>query len=237
MNTFNRITVIILLLVTAALCTTLLVLLAFNVPVLGKAAEQLNDAEDLFSRLHWYIRAPLAISLALTVDIILILVFILEVRRPKPRAIRVERATGGEVLVNIASIADRLRYEVDGLENVLRARPKVSAKRGGVVIEMEVETAAGLDVPAQAERILETARQVVEEKLGLKLARPPKVDMRAVPYPKTPISRMPRRVGVPAEPEEPPMLLEEPSFAGFEDIPPAQPEEGDLPELEANRTQ
>ncbi len=57
------------------------------------------------------------------------------------------------------------------------------------MVELDVETAAGVDVPEEATRIVETARRVVEEKMGLKLARPPKVNLRAVPYPTTPKSR------------------------------------------------
>jgi len=138
----------------------------------------------------------LGILFALTLDVIFVLLIILEVRRPTPKAIRVEQTAGGEVQISVASIADRLKYEVDQLPGVLRTKSKVSAKRGGVVVELDVEMAAGIDVPEKAERIVETARQVMEEKIGLKLARPPKVNLRAVPYPPTPRARPP------APPEE-----------------------------------
>jgi hypothetical protein len=89
---------------------------------------------------------------------------------------------------------------------------------------MEVETAAGVDVPVKAEQIVETVRQVVEESMGLKLARPPKVDLRAIPYPKT--AKAPARPKAPELPAAP----EEPSFAEIppvvmEDVSPAPSEE------------
>jgi len=62
------------------------------------------------------------------------------------------------------------------------------------LVELDVETASGINVPEKSGQILEMARQVVEEKMGLKLARPPKVNLRVVPYPKTPKA--------PAEPED-----------------------------------
>jgi hypothetical protein len=60
----------------------------------------------------------------------------------------------------------------------------VRAKRRGVAVELYVETAAGIDVPEKAERIVEVSRVVIEEKLGLKLARSPKVSLSALRYPR-----------------------------------------------------
>ncbi|HEY67659.1 MAG TPA: alkaline shock response membrane anchor protein AmaP [Thermoflexia bacterium] len=186
MNAVNRILVVVLLLIAIPLCTILLVL---PIPVLEAIGGQLTALIDFLSRLQWYVRVPLGILFALTLDVIFILLIILEVRRPTPKAIRVEKAAGGEVQISVASIADRLKYEVDQLPGILRSKAKVSARRKGVVVELDVETAAGVDVPERAEQIVETARRVVEEKMGLKLARPPKVNLRAVPYPTTPRGR------------------------------------------------
>lgn len=202
MNTVNRIIVVVLLLVAVVLCT---ITLLFPVRVLDAIARQpaaLADSLREFGRYspEWFGRVFLGGLFALTLDIVFGLLIILEVRRPKPKAIRVEKAGGGEVQISIASITDRLKYEVNQLSNVLRSKPRVSTKRGGVVVKLDVETAAGIDVPEKAEQIVETARRVVEERMGLKLARPPKVNLRAVPYPRTP--RGPFRPK--AEPEEEP---------------------------------
>ncbi|MBE9508725.1 MAG: alkaline shock response membrane anchor protein AmaP [Chloroflexi bacterium] len=204
MNRVNRVFVVILLLVAMVVCSVTLV---FPVRVLDAVAQQpaaLANYLRGFERFSpgWFVRAGLGGLFALTLDIILVLFLIAEVRRPTPKFVQVEKATGGKVLVSIASIADRLRYEVDALANVLRAKPKVSAKRKGVVVELEVETAAGVDVPVKAEQIMETARQVVEESMGLKLARPPKVNLRAVPYPKMPSAPAESRLATPPAPIE-----------------------------------
>ena len=186
MNAMNRVLVVVLLLLAIPLCTILLVL---PVPVLEAVGEQLALLVDFLTYLQWYVRVPLGILFALTLDVILVLLIILEVRRPRLKAIRVEKATGGEVQISVASISDRLKYEVDQLSGVLRTTAKVSARRRGVVVELDVETAAGIEVPERAGQIVETAQRVVEEKMGLKLARPPKVNLRAVPYPTTPKGR------------------------------------------------
>ena len=192
MNTVNRILLAILLLVAIPLCTILFVL---PVPVLEAAGRQLAALVNSLELLDPVVRVSLGILFALALDIIFVLLIILEVRRPARKAIRVEQAAGGEVQISVNSIADRLRYEVDQLPGILRTKARVSSKRGGVVAELDVETAAGTTVPEQAEQIVETARQVVEEKMGLKLARPPKVNLRAVPYPTAPKSRPPAPSG------------------------------------------
>jgi len=199
MNGVNRVVAVILLLVAIVLCTITLVA---PVWVFDAIARQSAALVDLLSSLQWYVTLPLGILCALILDVVFVLLIILEMRRPSRKSIRVEKTAGGEVLVSVASIADRLRYEVDQLPGVLRTRPKVSGKRGGVVVELDVETSAGINVPEKSEQILETAQQVVKEKMGLKLARPPKINLRAVPYPKAP---------------KPP--------AGYKEPPPARPEE------------
>ena len=183
MNAVNRVLMVILLLVAIVLCTTSLVVPAW---MFDAVARQLAVLADFLSSLQWYVRVPLGVLFALILDVIFVLLILLEVRRPTPKNIRVKKTAGGEVLISVASIADRLRYEVDQLSNVLRSKSKVSTRRAGVLVELDVEMAAGIDVPEKAEQIVEVARRVLEEKMGLKLARPPRVNLRTVPYPKTP---------------------------------------------------
>ena len=203
MNTLNRVLVVVLLLAAIALCTLVLVA---PVRALSAVAHQTMLFVDFLTSMRTVARVGLGILFAAVLDIILVLILIAELRRPAKKAIRVKKASGGEVQVSMTSIADRLRYEIDQLRSVLRTKPKVTPKRDGVVVELEVETAADIDVPQKAEQIVETARQVVEEKMGLKLARPPKVNLRAVPYPSTPAtprpSQLPAPEGTPAKPSE-----------------------------------
>jgi hypothetical protein len=183
MNTLNRMLIAISLLVAMVLCSLLLLA---PLRMFGALARQSAALVGYLSGMRPIARIGLGILFAVALDIILVLFLVAEVRRPTTKAIRVKKTAGGEVQVSVHSIADRLRYEIDQLTSVLRTKPKVLAKRGGVVVELDVETAAEIDVPKKAEEIVETARQVVEEKMGLKLARPPKVNLRAVPYPSTP---------------------------------------------------
>jgi hypothetical protein len=231
MNAVNRVVLVILLLVAMALCTV-----ASVVPVWAFAAiaRQAAALVDFFSRLQWYVRVPLGIVLALVLDAIFILLIVLEVRRAPRKSIRVAKVAGGQVQVSVASIADALRYEIDQLPSVLRSRSSVSAKRGGVVVEVDAETVAGVDVPEKAGRIVEAARRVVEDKMGLKLARPPRVNLRAMPYPSAPKAPVREAAGADARVREAP-VVEAPPIREIppvsevpvqrEEEPPALPEE------------
>ncbi len=195
MNAVNRVLIVVLLLVAMVLCSVLLVT---PMRVLSAVGQQSAALIDFLNSMRVFVRVGLGILFAAVLDIILVLFLIAEVRRPVQKAIRVKKTSGGEVQVSVNSIADRLKYEIDQLSSVLRTKPQVLAKRGGVVVELDVETAAEIDVPQKAEQIVETARRVVEEKMGLKLARPPKVNLRAVPYPSTPSKP---KISAPAVPE------------------------------------
>lgn len=222
MNKVNRIVIVLALLVVMTLCTVALV---FPVRILNSIARQTSDLAASIARMGapfrdsgWFVRVAVGVLFALTLDIICVLFIIAELRWPAPRFIRAEKTTGGEVRVSIHSIADRLKYEVDQLSNVLRCKPKISAKRGGVVVELDVETAAGVDVPVKAEQIVETAQVVIEEKLGLKLARPPKVNLHTVPYPKATLVPVKPGESLPTTAGETPVVHQEgtpPASTGF----------------------
>ena len=213
MNVLNRIVIVILLLIVMVAGTIL-----FVAPVY--VFDWSGAWSGYFSRYFgraipysagWVGQKALGILFAVALDIILVLVLILEVRRPKPKTIRVEKTSGGDVLISVASVADRLTYEIDQLEGVLRVKPKISVKRRGVVVMLDVRTVAGIDVPERSERIVETAQAVIEEKLGLKLAQPPKVSLRTAPYPRTPVVHDRRRRPPDVVNEEPAPIVPDPA--------------------------
>jgi hypothetical protein len=177
MNTFNRVVLVILLLLGMVLCSLVLVL---PVPTLRTIAFQAGSLADLLDRVRPVALLPIGILLALILDLAAVLFLILEVRRPTAKSITVAQAAGGEVRLSIASIVEQLRTEVGQLPDVLQAKPRVSAKRKGVQVELDARIAAEDAVPSKAERIVETVRQVVEQRMGLKLVRPPKVTIEAV---------------------------------------------------------
>lgn len=206
MKTLNRIIVVALLVVSTMLCCVLFAGARWVIPAL---ADQLNLLAKTIESAPLYQVVIPGVILAFVVDFILVLLIIIEMRQPKVKFINVEKAAGGEVEVSIASIVDRLRHEVDALPGVLKVKPRVSGKRGGVAIHLDVDIAAGLDVPVQAGQIVKVVQQVVEEKMGLKMAKTPKVKLRTVPYPPkvVPSTHVEPLAKVLAEPKKDPFPL------------------------------
>jgi hypothetical protein len=178
MNTFNRVVIIILLLLAMAVCSIALVLPVQTSRTIAVQADAL--AEFLDNRIMPLALQVIGVFLALIVDLVGVLLITLEVRRPTAKSITVQQAAGGQVTLSVASIVEQLKTEVGQLPEVLQAKPRVSAKRNGVVVELDAKIEAETGLPNKAERIVETVRHVVEQKMGLKLIRPPKVNLEAV---------------------------------------------------------
>lgn len=177
MNTVNRVVLVVLLILAMAVCSLTLVLPIRTMETVARQAGALAGWLELVRPL---VRLPVGVLLALIVDLVGILFIVLEVRRPPAKSIRVEQASGGEVTLSVASIADQLQAEISQLSQVIKVEPKVSAKRKGVVVELDARIAAESGVPDIASRIVGVIQRVIEDKMGLKLARPPKVNIEAV---------------------------------------------------------
>mgnify|MGYP001255140167 CR=1 FL=1 len=177
MNTFNRVVLVLLLILAMLVCS-----LALIVPLgtLQTIAAQAEALAYVLGTVKSVIRVPAGILLAVIVDLVGILFVVLEVRRPAAQWISVEQAGGGDVRLSVASIAEQLKVELSQLSDVVQVKPKVSAGRKGVVVEVDARISAETGVPEKGQRIVEAITQVVADKMGLKLARSPKVNIEAV---------------------------------------------------------
>jgi uncharacterized alkaline shock family protein YloU len=108
----------------------------------------------------------------------------LEVRRPRAKTIKVEKVSGGEAELTTESIASRLEYNIDQLADVTKVKPIIaSGGRKGVRVDLELETSPEIDVPMKTEEVQQLTKEIVENRLGLKLDVV-KVIIRHAPYPK-----------------------------------------------------
>jgi len=203
-NAFNRITMI------------LIILLAFVVLTISLAApfETLTVVKAIIDntlRTLGRIRPEFILSFrgllvlcAILFDVLLVGLVILEVRGPARRTIRVHKVGGGIVAVTTEALVEQLQYHLDQLADVISVKVKVTPHGGSVDLNLDVRTGANVNVPEKAEQVLETARQVVEDKMGLKLARKPHVFIHAAPYPDVAARPMP---GAPVTPPRAPEAL------------------------------
>jgi hypothetical protein len=180
MTAFNRIVTTLLLLILIPIVTVALLAPREAIEQVQIGLEHLHGLIDSSpSGLQMLIR----VVAALLIDVLLVLVLYLELRRPSPTSVRVQRARGSEAQIALDSVSDRLVYHVDRLSGVLNVVPVVTPHRGGVRILLEIDMAADEDVPACIDEVVEVTRRVVEQDMGLKLKGKPKLNLRTIPRP------------------------------------------------------
>jgi hypothetical protein len=197
-NTFNRVMMILLILAAFFVVTIGLFVPAESLLVIrGTADSTLSTLNRIRPEFIVPFRA-LLILCAIFVDALLVSLLALQVRGPARHALRVQRVGGGEVAVTAESLVKQLQYHIDTLADVISVKAHVAPRGGGVDVEVSLQTGADVNVPEKAEQVLEITRQVVEDKMGLKLARKPRVNIHAMPTPGAPA-----RAITPAQPFHP----------------------------------
>ncbi|MBN1954646.1 MAG: hypothetical protein JW900_06300 [Anaerolineae bacterium] len=188
MNALNRILVVLAVLTLTVVCIVVSVGPVATTRVTG---EWLQNAADLLEEImpQPLLRVAVGVVLSLVWLFVGILLLILELRRPRARTVRMGGVDGGEVEVSLKTVGDHIAYAVDQLPGVLRTRSRVSSRKGGVMVELDVETAGDVNVPGRAAQVVDLVREVVEEKVGVNLAQPPKVHLQAQPTPPAARSR------------------------------------------------
>ncbi len=201
MNTFNRVVVILLLLATIIVMSVVLVVPRPMIEVLQQWLWNLDMNLSLISP---PILLVVGVALALLVDVVCAVLIWLEIRRRRPRTIRVQSISGGQAELTVESVASRLKHNISQLDGVISVKPNVFGRRGGVEVELDLETSPEVGVPTKTEEVCQVVREAVEDKMGLKL-RKVRVNIKYAPYPTEP----PTVSEQPPYPAEPPMVSEE----------------------------
>jgi hypothetical protein len=184
MNVFNRLLVVLLLLliiIAAALVvivpqeTLRLVAITFDWLHQG-AVNYMNSGDRLL------FAAGRVLGGGILIVACLILLW-LELRQPRKKTIRVQKLAGGEAHIAINSIEQRLAYNIDQLPDVIKVSPRIIGRTRGVDIDLLLETSPDIDVPMKTEEVLEVTREVIVERMGLKLGKV-QVKIKHAPYPK-----------------------------------------------------
>lgn len=186
MNVFNRVVMVALILLSM-----LIVLLVAVAPIqtFDVAAGVFNylatNSDSLMkSQSQWPVFATARVLIGGALLIVLLVLLWLEFRRPRRRIIHAQKLAGGESFIAVESIAQRLAYNIDQLPDVVSVTPRVTGYgRAGLDLELMLETAPEIDVPMKTEEVMQVAKEVVTERMGLKLGKV-QVKIRHAPYPK-----------------------------------------------------
>jgi hypothetical protein len=171
MNVFNKLVVIIL----------LLVLLAFSLMLALFPAQTLQAISTAFAHAASWVQAlaanqPLLYALGRVGLAVLALVVVLpvlwqQIRRRRPRAVRVITEGGSAASVTTDSVARRLAWHIDQLADVVSVEPHVWGTGKAVNVRLDVQTRPEIDVPMKTDEIVSVAKEVITERMGLQLGK------------------------------------------------------------------
>lgn len=184
MNVLNRLLIVLLLLAIIVLAVVIVIAPRQSISVTEQGLSGLGQWVDLWQTpRYWPLFASGRVILGGALVLLCLLLLWLELRQPKKKTIRVQQVAGGEASISVESIAQRLAYNIDQLPDVINVSPNIAGRSRGVDVELVLETSPDVDVPMKTEEVLQVTREVVEDRMGLKLGKV-EVKIKHAPYPK-----------------------------------------------------
>lgn len=181
MNVFNRIAVILLLVVFLAIAVLLAVLPLQTVATVQRAME--NFGAFLGNAEKSYLWLFIGGRVLLVLVVLLIFGFLLwgEIRPRRPKAVKVITETGSQATVTTDSVARRLVWHIDQLADVISVTPEVTANGKSVNVRLNLETRPEIDVPMKTDEVVRVAQEVITERMGLQIGKV-EVRIKHAPY-------------------------------------------------------
>lgn len=181
MNYFNRLLVVVVLLGIFA-CVLASAVVPFG--VLSLAQQGLTQLNETLSQRYLDDAQQFRLIQVLTVigaTIVLLPLLWWEIRRRGPATVRVSSGSGERATLTADSVTQRLAWHIDQLPDVVNVTPTVRSHGGAVDVKLTVRTTPDIDVPMKTDEIIAVTREVVEERMGLRLGKV-QVQINHAPY-------------------------------------------------------
>jgi hypothetical protein len=184
MNIFNRVIMILLLLILIVLTAVVAIAPTASLNLTANFFQWAYQNADAYTKgTDWAFFAAGRVIIGGAIVILCLLVIWLELRRPRNKTIRAQKMEGGEAHIAIDSIAQRLAYNIDKLPDVVKVSPRITERSRGVDVDLLLETSPDIDIPMKTEEVLQVTREVIVDRMGLKLGKV-QVKIKHAPYPK-----------------------------------------------------
>jgi hypothetical protein len=182
MNVFNRLVIVFLLLLVIVLTALVVIVPEYSLRVTAATFDWLHQGTTDYMENNRFFFAGARILGGGALIIVCLVLLWLELRRPRKQTIRAQKLAGGEAHIAVDSIEQRLEYNIDQLPDVVRVSPRIYGRSRGVDVNLLLETSPEIDVPMKTEEVMQVTREVIVERMGLKLG---KVDVKIkhAPYP------------------------------------------------------
>lgn len=178
MNTFNRIVMVlgILIWIAAVSYVVLLPLDAVGVARFGLDQFEQSLFDDQF---FTFFLATSGVILFL-----LLVLFLLELRRPRRRTVRIKTQGRGNAQLDVESVTQSLEYRVDELAGVRQVRTHIRSRGKDVDVALDLDTSPSVNIPVLTDQVVGLAQDIVEGQLGLKIHGQVRVNIKHEPYPR-----------------------------------------------------
>jgi len=183
MNVFNRIVVILLLFAIIVLAAVYIIAPGESLRLVAVTSEWLHQGTVNYMQSDRLLFAGGRVLIGGALIILCLIILWLEMRRPRRKSIRAQKVEGGEARITIESVEQRLAYNIDQLPDVIKVTPHVTGKSRGVDVDLVLETSPEVDIPMKTEEVLQVTREVIVERMGLKLGKV-QIRIKHAPYPK-----------------------------------------------------
>lgn len=171
MNIFNRIVVVLLLLVLLTLSVLVAVFPAETVRIAQRGLEAVGAFFTTVETSYFWLYVAGRVLLVLITVLVVGLLLWAEIRPRRPRAVRLSTESGSQAAVTTDSVARRLTWHIDQLADVVSVTPIVSAHGKAVDVVLNLETSPEIDVPMKTDEVVAVAREVIGERMGLQIGK------------------------------------------------------------------
>lgn len=100
-----------------------------------------------------------------------LLIFLLELPRRNSTTVQLKKLNGGEGVLSIGAVAQRVQHDVELLGGVRRAKPLVLGRGKRVDIRIDVTTDPYVEAAAKTQEVCQTIRENVEGQMGVRVRR------------------------------------------------------------------
>jgi len=126
----------------------------------------------------WFLVGGAAILL------LLLVLFVLEVRKPRRKAVRIKTQAGGSARLDITSVAQSLEYRVDELAGVRQVKTRITSRGKDVDVELDLDTSPSMNIPVLTDQVIALCHDIVEGQLGIQIHGRPVINIKHEPYPR-----------------------------------------------------
>ena len=162
LNIFNRIVMVLFLLVVIFISSIIMVDTFINVIEFSTILDAISPTLDFLGRFG-------LAGILFLVLLISILLLILELYVRRPQTVTVANLKTGKASISVASIAEQIRQDVIKVSEIHNVRVRVEPKGKGIVARLLVEISQDIDVPSKTQEVMQVVQNTVSSKLGLKL--------------------------------------------------------------------